>query len=270
MNQTTDAYAQKIIAGLDEIASKDRAPALARTAAVAIAIGAATGPAAAETMVSGYLGEAWTQDSDLQVAQPATGSAAAFRGVAWDSKSFESPPYYGLRVTYFPERYPQWGIGLDFTHYKIYAKTGQAVPVDGMWNGAAVNEVAPLNSRVQKFNISHGVNYLGPILTYRWRLDASERFPHGRWNPYLGGGPVYYIIHPENTVNGLTNDESYESSGWGWQAFGGVSYRITPSLSVFGEVKYSEGTATVDTAGGGHAETDLTTTHAVIGVGWSF
>lgn len=242
----------------------------AGAAALAAAVGTVTVPAAAETVVSGYLGEAWTRDSDLHVRQPATGSAGTFRGMAWDSKSFESPPYYGLRATYFPERYPQWGIGLDFTHYKIYAKTAESVPVDGVWNGAAVNEVAPLGNRVQKFNVSHGVNYVGPTLTYRWRLDATERFPEGRWNPYVGGGPVYYINHPENTVNWLTNDERYESSGWGWQAFGGVSYRLTPSVSVFGELKYNEGTAKATVAGGGNAETDLSTTHAVIGIGWAF
>jgi len=246
------------------------AQAVARRAVIGLVFGAATGSVAAETIVSGYLGEAWTQDSDLQVIQPASGSAATFRGVSWDSKSFESPPYYGLRVTYFPERFPQWGVGLDFTHYKIYAETDKTVPVDGTWNGASINEVARLGDRVQKFNVSHGVNYIGPTLAYRWTLDASGRFPDGRWNPYLGAGPVYYINHPENTINGLTNDEAYETSGWGWQAFGGLSYRINSSLSVFGELKYNQGTAKVQTAGGGHAETDLNTTHATIGIGWSF
>lgn len=246
------------------------ASALMRAAAVAAGMSAAILPAAAETVAGGYLGSAWTRDSDVHVWQPATSSDATFRSVGWDGRSHESPPYYGLRVTHFLERFPQWGIGLDATHYKVYARTDRAVGVNGTWDGAPVDEVAPLDERVQRFDISHGVNYVGPIVAYRWRLGTRNRFPLGRWNPYVGAGPVYYVLHPENTINGVPSGDGYEGSGWGWQAFGGISYRVTPSLSVFGEARYSEGTAKVSTGGGGRARTDLETRHLIFGFGWSF
>ncbi len=244
--------------------------AIFRAGVAAAGMIAAILPAAAETVAGGYLGSAWTRASDLHVWQPATSSNASFRSVGWDGRSHESPPYYGLRVVRFPDRYPQWGFGLDATHYKVFARTERAVGVAGTWDGATVDEVAPLDERVQRFDISHGVNYVGPIVVYRGRLGTRNRFPLGRWNPYAGAGPVYYVLHAENTVNGIPNGDAYEGSGWGWQAFGGVSYRVTPSLSVFGEARFSEGTAKVSTGGGGRARTDLETRHVIFGFGWSF
>ncbi len=236
---------------------------------VVVIVTVATSIARAETWVSGYLGYAWTRDSDLHVDQPATDSNASFGGVQWDSKSFEAPPYYGVRLTHFPEAYPSWGVALDFTHYKVYARTADSVAVSGRWNGAPVDTTAPLGERVQSFSISHGVNYVGPLVLYRWSFDASPPYRQGRVQPYVGVGPIYYIDHPENTVNGFTT-ERYQGSGWGWQAVAGARYLFTERWSVFGEIKHDEGTAKVSVGGDGSANTRLRTTHAVFGVGYSF
>src|SRR4030095_2598218 len=134
----------------------------------------------AETTMSAYLGKSWTRSSDLTISQPATSSDATFQDVGWDSKSSSSPLYYGLRVTHFIEPYPSWGVAVDFTHYKIYARTSDAVRVHGRWNGSPVDETAPLETRVQKFNISHGVNYIGLLGLYRFRLEVTDAFPYGR------------------------------------------------------------------------------------------
>lgn len=234
-----------------------------------VAIAAASRLAYAETTVSGYLGNAWTRSSDLTITQAVTNSDATFQGVDWESRSFESPPYYGLRLAWFIEPYPSWGVALDFTHYKVYARTGDVVRVNGRWNGSPVDESAPLENRVQSFSISHGVNYVGLLGLYRFRLDPSEAFPHGRLQPYVGIGPVYYINHPESTVNGL-HSEGYESDGWGYQAVAGLRYMVTNRWSLFGEVKFSDGRADVDVAGDGSATTSLRTVHAVFGVGFTF
>jgi opacity protein-like surface antigen len=233
-----------------------------------IFVGAA--PAHAESYFSVYTGSAFTRDSDLTISQPATASAATYSGVSWDTRSLEMPPYYGLRLDHFLDRAPNFGVGVEFNHYKVYADTGKSVPVNGTWNGAAVSTVAPLNQRVQKFNISHGVNYVGLNLLYRWRTEPGEPFPRGRLQPYVGGGPVLYIVHGENAVNNLTNDEKYQGSGWGYQLFGGLRYGLTPRVSLMVEGKYSHGTAKVDTAGAGTAETPLNTWHAAIGLSFRF
>src|SRR5437867_7444206 len=233
----------------------------------AFIIAAAT--ASAETLISGYLGDSWTRSSDLRVSQSTTDSDATFQGVHWDSKSFAAPLHYDLRVTYFLEAYPAWGIALDFTRYKIYAPTGDPVPVRGRWNGVSVDESAPLDERVQRFSISHGVNYVGPLIVYRLNLFESTAFRNGRLQPYVGVGPIYYIDHPESTVNGLAV-ERYEGSGWGWQALAGLRYRLTEHWSAFGALKYDQGRARVSVAGDGSADTRLRTGHAIFGIGFSF
>lgn len=224
----------------------------------------------AETYFSAYLGGASTRDSDLTVTQPATGSAATFSGVSWHTRSFEMPPYYGLRLDHFLEAVPRFGIGFEFNHYKVYADVAKTVAVNGVWTGAPVSTAAPLNQRVQKFNISHGVNYLGLNLLHRWPSDKSERFPHGRLQPYVGAGPVYYLLHAENAVNNVTNDEKFETSGWGYQVFAGLRYGLTARLSLMLEAKFSHGTAKVNTAGAGSAETRLDTLHGAAGLSYRF
>ena len=80
-------------------------------AVLIVAIATANQLAHAETTISGYLGNSWTRSGDLTISQPVTNSDATFQDVGWDSKSFESPPYYGLRLTHFIDAYPSWCSG---------------------------------------------------------------------------------------------------------------------------------------------------------------
>lgn len=226
--------------------------------------------ASAETRFSLYLGAARTRASDVSIAQPSTASSATFGGVTWKDASFEAPPYYGLRVDHFPASQPNWGVGLEFNHYKVYADADRAVPVAGTWLGTPVNAVAPLSQRVQNFSISHGVNFVGVSALYRWMHDRSERFPEGRLQPYIGAGPIYYILHPENTINNLANDEKFQGSGLGLQLLGGLHYGLTTRAGVFVELKFTGGKAKVDTAGAGRAETELNSYHGALGLSWRF
>ena len=45
--------------------------------------------------------------------------------VAWEGKSFDAPPYYGIRATIWSSS--EFGYGLDFTHNKIYP---EVLPAD--------------------------------------------------------------------------------------------------------------------------------------------
>ncbi|MGH8677189.1 MAG: hypothetical protein ACREUQ_02405 [Burkholderiales bacterium] len=229
----------------------------------------AASTASAETTLSLSLGQSSTRDSALKIEQPSTSSAATFEGVSWKDRSYEAPIYYAIRLAHYFESSPQWGLSLDFVHYKVYAQTEKSVKVSGTWNGFAVNEDAPLDQRVQGFSISHGVNFLGVSVLHRWLVDRTTRFPNGKWQPYLGGGPVLYVLHPENTINGLTADEKYQTSGFGFQVFTGVTYRLTAHWSLTAESRYDKGEARVDIAGG-TAETDLQSFHLTFGIGYSF
>ena len=144
------------------------------------------------------------------------------------------------------------------------------VRIDGAWNGAPVNESAQLGARVQQFSISHSVNLLGLNALYRFNVKPSPAFRRGQLYPYLGAGVVYYVLHPENTINDLSNDEKYQASGFGRQVLGGVEYGLNERWALFAEAKYTHGKAKVDTGGGGRAKTDLSTMHAVLGLSFAF
>ena len=238
-------------------------------AAAGLALIMPVGSALADTSFSLYSGSSFTLNSDIHVRQPGLGTDAVFSDVSWNAKPFKAPPYYGIRANYFFESAPQWGVGLDFTHYKIFAQTDQVVPVSGTFNGAPVNTSAPLNQRVQKFNITHGVNLLALNALYRWTVQAGEIFPRGRLQPYVGGGLVYYILHPENTINNTNNNERYQGSGFGYQVMGGVHYWITRHVGLFVETKFNSGDARVD-VDQGTADTPLRTFHLLGGVSLGF
>jgi len=228
------------------------------------------GTVSAQTSVSLYTGTSFTQASDLRVQQPATNTDATFRGVSWRARPLAKAPYYGIRVTHFFDRLAHLGVSFDDTHYKIYARTDRIVPVSGLWNGTPVNEAARLDKRVQHFDISHGVNMGGIILLYRWMKQRTASFPHGRVQPYIGGGPVYYVMHSENTIKQRTTDGRYQGSGFGFQILGGLQYGLARRVSFFAEAKFNAGTAKVATADEGSANTRLRTFHTLSGLSFRF
>lgn len=78
------------------------------------------------------------------------------------------------------------------------------------------------------------------------------------------------MLHPENTVNGLRNDEKNEGSGFGYQLLGGIDYALTARWALFAEAKYTRGTAEVEVGGGRTAQARLATTHLVFGLSYAF
>jgi hypothetical protein len=142
--------------------------------------------------------------------------------------------------------------------------------VAGVWNGAPVDESAPLGRRVQDFNISHGVNMLTANALYRWGARSGSASEGRHLQPYVGGGTVLYIPHSESTIDNRTTAGRYQTSGFGYQALGGVRYGLTRRVGVFAEAKFNGGRARVDTAEGGRAETNLRTLHTLAGLYLSF
>lgn len=231
----------------------------------ASALAGLAAPAFPETTGSIYLGASLIGNSDVRISQPGTGSDATFRDVSWNSESFNNPLYYGIRLNHFFERHPNWGLGIDFTHDKVFARVDRVVQVDGTWNAAPVNEAARMDQRVQSFSISHGVNTLAVNGYRRWSLGTDSFLPCPRCLPYVGAGPTWYVLHAENTVNGQHNDESYRSGGFGYQLLLGMHFRITPLVGIFIETKHNRGKVEVDIAGG-RAETTLKSTQLLAGL----
>ena len=230
----------------------------------------AAGNVRAERYVAVYFGTSKTENSNLRIQQPSTNTDVTFHGVSWDPKSFESPPYYGYRIGFWSEKSPKWGVEMDMTHYKVYARVDRTVPVTGTVNGVPVTGTDVLGNTVQRFEISHGVNTLSLNLLYRWTGKPTPSFKHGRFQPYVGAGPSYYILHPENRVNGIPNKQRYKPAGIGWQALGGVRYGISHKVTFFAEGKYSNGLGEVETNNGGWGRAHLRTWQGLGGIQYGF
>jgi opacity protein-like surface antigen len=236
-----------------------------RLYAVLLVLLTAAGPCGAENVFAIYGGTSFTRDSELRISQSG-GADLSLHNVRWDADPFKAAPYYGLRYTHFLEKYPAWGIAVDYNHYKMYAKTGRIVTADGTWQGERIYASAPMDRYVQHFELSHGVNMLSLNGIYRWQdLDLLQ----GRLQPYVGVGLVHYWPHSENTVNGLSHETGYQPSGFGYELLGGLQYQIGERWGLFAEIKFNSGTAKVDIAGG-DAETALRTFHALGGLQYRF
>ncbi len=216
-----------------------------RTSLIAAAVlASSTAVASAEFQFSAYGGWQTAPHSLVTV----TGIGAESFTAGWDGRSFEMPPYWGLRGTYWLERLdmPKWGVSVDFTHAKVYADAATFPKTDN-WT---------------RFEFSDGIN----ILT----VSAMRRFD--RWNgfePYVGVGAGLSIPHVEVTrPEGTTFN--YQIGGAALQAQVGANYHINDWLSVFGEYQFNYAMNNVTLTEGAKLETNIILNAFVAGVSVHF
>jgi lipid A oxidase len=199
--------------------------------------------ARADVQLSFYGGLQGAPHSTVQISGDDTVPDLSFTA-GWEGRSFELPPYYGIRATWW--RSATFGFGLDLNHTKIYADA-ETLALTGF----------------DHFEMSDGLNILTVNAYRRWNEAL------GGLTPYVGGGLGVAIPHVELIENG--------SRTWGYQVTGpavawmaGVSYPITETWSVFGEYKgtYSQNEAELE--GGGTLETDVITNAINLGVSFNF
>ena len=213
--------------------------------------------ARADVSISFYFGASQTRPSDLHIVQSSLANDATMHQVPWPGYPFRFEPYYGLRLSYFAPGHPETRIALDFTHYKIYARTEDSVVQDGVWHGVPLQDDGPMRERVQSFELTHGLNMLGLSVLQQ----VSDSGSGG--GVYVGGGPVLYVPHAESRVDGMAGGDRYSFGGFGFQTHVGVR-GCAGAQPVFAEVKYNEGHPTVPIALG-LAQTTLQTFHELVG-----
>lgn len=208
-------------------------------------------PAAAEPFLDLYTGKSFTQSSDITVKQPTLSNDYTFKDVSFDDESFETPPWYGLRAGYYFESYPWLGTAIEFFHFKMVTDTSENKRLMGIRDGTIVDTTARVNSIIQQFQITHGVNYLTLDALVRYRfLEDREQFRKGRVQLYggLGVGPV--IAHAENVVDDVRNGEGYEVGGVGIQAFVGARALLFKHFGLFAEYKFTHSGLEIGVAAG--------------------
>ncbi len=243
----------------------------ARRPLLAVALGCAAllaaSPAAAEPFLDLFTGVSDTESADVRIEQPAVGNDFKIRNLAFDGEAFEDPPYYGVRVGYFFEGVPWLGLGLEFFHFKVFGDTRATREVTGTRGGVPIAAAVRVDSVVQNFDISHGVNYLmvDVLARYGFFKDPDD-YPNGRLQVYAGAGVGPVITHAETEIENVKSEPGYELGGVGVQGFAGIRFLLFRYLGVFVEGKITHSSLTVGVARGGEASLDETTKHLVFGL----
>jgi hypothetical protein len=210
---------------------------LSRLTILVVAVSSLSLPSAAQWTLGGYIGQAHTQNSGLAIRQPALATDIRFSNIAYSSESFQPPLYYGVRAGY--QLRPHWGIEAELTHLKVFANIDRATVVTGTLNGASINGAAPINSIVQRFSISHGVNLLLANAVFRHQLGRSATESSAPVYLVFRAGAGATIPHAESTIEGQT-DEHYQVGSPAFQLAGGIEARIGRRLYWSGEYKFTQ------------------------------
>jgi len=178
----------------------------------------------AEWTIAAYLGASVTAAADLTLDRPAAGGPVLMRDVTFDSRSFESPPYYGYRVRWMPFTGAQLALEAELVHLKVYARAAALAPP------------------VERFSISHGLNLLLGNLV--WRTPLHRRV----WLAARGGAGVA-VPHGESRVAGI-DEEQYEISSLALQAAAGPEFAVSRHVRALVEYKLTTTAPSVAVPGG--------------------
>ncbi|THH36033.1 porin family protein [Aliishimia ponticola] len=195
--------------------------------------------------ISVYLGFQQAGNSDINGNDPAGVGAFSFPA-SWDGKSFEAPPHYGIRATWWQTE--RFGWAVDFNHTKIYGSDSTLA-----------------SSGFSTLEFTDGLNNLtvGPV----WRWPTAD----GRWTPYAGVGAGIVIPHVEvQTAAAAPETLGYQVAGpsVAWNA--GIQYAVNDRWAIFGEYKGTYSWIDADLDGGGSIDFEVDT-HAInFGVTYRF
>lgn len=159
----------------------------------------------AEWFMDLYLGAAMTDDSEVTVDSyfPRESSSERTR--------YDTSFTFGYRFGYW----------LDFFHYFGFA-----------------TDMSYFEADSEKVDFS--IVPLSILFMLRWPLLISDDYPHGRIQPYLGGGPslFYYdmTVDFRPAVSEKVSEWSFDS-GWDFRA--GLLWQFHENFGLFGEYRYT-------------------------------
>jgi hypothetical protein len=204
---------------------------------------AAPATASAQWYVGFYLGANNTTRADITLELPDRNTSLTYEDVAFEAKPFESPQYYGYRVGRMFGEGRRFGIEGELIHLKTIAKVADAYPVSGVESGVAVDEVSRMSNRVQRYQMTHGLNFVLVNLVVRRPIANGRVALVGR----AGAGPT--LPHAETTIATVTR-EQYEYGGLGVQLAGGIEVALGSRFHALAEYKFTRARPEIDVDGG--------------------
>ena len=205
----------------------------------------AAAPAFAEMELSIYSGWQTSPHSTFKGDFPDSAGGGDFdRGVEWDGKSFEMPPYYGVRFTNWQTE--RLGYGVEFTHSKVYLSDDDQDALG-----------------FDNFQLTDGLNVLTVNAMYRW----PDQF--GTLTPYVGGGLGVTIPHVDSQIAD-SDTYGYQFGGPAVRLTAGASYDLNDRVAVFGEYQFTASQNDLDLDDGGSVKTDVKTNAVNLGLTLKF
>ncbi len=226
-------------------------------------------PATAEFSISFYTGQQLTENGDLHLKQ--RGTDLTFHDVRWDDRSFESPIFYGGRVSYWFDETPAWGAAIDFTHAKTILVGSDTVQVTGSRNGSPVNGPEPIANSIEHFELSHGLNMITFNGLHRWfPAGKRDQSPLGRLQYYAGLGAGFSIPHVEADIDGTRTKGYQTAAGPVVNGMLGLNYDFTSYLSGILEYKLSYADVRAHLNGGGSIDAATVNHQLIFGLAANF
>jgi len=150
------------------------------------------------------------------------------------------------------------GAEFEFTHLKVIGLTDAVYGVEGTSGSAVFPPGAPMRTIVDRYSMTHGLNFLVGNVVLRHPLNSGRAAFVGR----VGAGST--IPHTETTVLGGSVDK-YEWGGFGFHAAAGLDVQLKGRLSFVGEYKFTHASPEISVAGGtGH--TSASSHHVAFGL----
>jgi opacity protein-like surface antigen len=190
-------------------------------------------------------------------------------------------PYYAIKYYRFLDALPNLGLGIDFTHFKVFITDfNQSIHRTGTKDGVEIDDYIRAGDYFKYYSISHGINHIAFSAIYRLMFLKTDKIPDGIVQPYAGIGFGPSIPHGELKVindDGTTTQKVY-SYRLGFPNFGfdlclGVMIKPDPHISFNFVYKYTYsmlGDISFDNGEDGHIETFFEANHFQWGMSFIF
>ena len=167
----------------------------------------------------------------------------------WEGESFESPIYYGYRLSFYGLKNTDLEFALDFNHSKVKAKS--------------------LPGNLRRLEFTDGINTLTMNVIYN--LDEVAKLSFSIL-PYVGAG--LGIAYPHVDVEGGSGTTGktydYQNTGLAYQIMTGFKVQLAESWKTFAEYRITFTPIEADLDGAGQLETKILNSQISIGLIYSF
>ena len=167
----------------------------------------------------------------------------------WEGESFESPIYYGYRLSVNGLENTDLEFAVDFNHSKVKAKN--------------------LPGNLERLEFTDGINTLTLLALYK--IDSLV-VKNTELDPYVGVG--IGIAYPHVDVEGAAGTDGktydYQRTGPAYQVMAGLRYYLAESWKTFAEYRITYTPMKADLDGGGQIKTDILNNQVSVGVIYSF